>query len=254
MKTIIIPDLHNRVNWIENFLSSVEHDRVIFLGDYFDNFEDTSNDIELVTKWLKESIHKPNRVHLFGTHELWYRFQHNPFIFVSGNDQMKGELINSILDIEDWKYLRLYCFEQDFLITHAGLHSYLIYEFVLRNKSIFGTYIKNFNPSGRDIVDNIVGPATKEALQYVEAGKSHPWLAAGMARAGEQSVGGIIWLDWTEEFVPVPGLNQIVGHTQLDYPGEIVTEDSKNYNLDTKNRYVGMLENGKLTYIKNSYI
>jgi len=43
------------------------------------------------------------------------------------------------------------------------------------------------------------------------------------------------WLD--AGFEPVPELNQIVGHTQMKYPGEKSTQNSKNYCLDTKNKH-----------------
>ncbi|MBU4076480.1 MAG: hypothetical protein KKD46_06750 [Euryarchaeota archaeon] len=41
MRTVIISDLHNRVDWIESTLSILDFDKVVFLGDYFDDFDDT---------------------------------------------------------------------------------------------------------------------------------------------------------------------------------------------------------------------
>ncbi len=54
----------------------------------------------------------------------------------------------------------------------------------------------------------------------VKNGKINPWLDAGFARGGLQAIGGMTWLDWNEEFAPVPYVNQIVGHTQLTNPEE----------------------------------
>lgn len=68
------------------------------------------------------------------------------------------------------------------------------------------------------------------------------------------SGGGITWLDWDDEFDPVPELNQIVGHTQLRYTGEKITRNSKNYCLDTKNKHVGILENRIFTYIETDKV
>jgi hypothetical protein len=57
-------------------------------------------------------------------------------------------------------------------------------------------------------------------------------------------------LDWREEFQPIPDLNQIVGHSELRTPEQKSTHNSKNYCLDTKNRHIGILEDGELTCMK----
>lgn len=259
MKTIIISDLHNRVYWIEDTLSSPllrPYDRVIFLGDYFDDFGDTSEDALRSAEWLKKSLYKPNRIHLYGTHDLWYRFPYNPYIAASGNTVEKEKVIGSILGERDWNLLRLYHFEQNFLMTHAGVHTYLISEYVYRNKNIFSEYIidQSLHLDTQNIVNKIIDSATKDALINISKGHTNPWLMAGFSRGGLQPVGGIVWLDWNDEFEPVPGLNQIVGHTELKYPEERSTKDSKNYCIDTRNHDIGILENGKFTQIENPYL
>lgn len=241
MKTIIISDLHNRVDWVEPALSSSllkPYDRAVFLGDYFDDFYDTLEDVKKVAKWLKESLSKPNRIHLFGTHEMWYRFPDNSFLKASGNTEKKSDVINHILAEKDWNKLRLCHYEQGFLLTHAGVHTYLLG--------------KN-NPNAQDLL-GLIKSATVDALQDTKNGKIHPWLEAGFARGGRQVVGGITWLDWHDEFEPVPGLSQIVGHTELRKPETKITENSENYCLDTKNRHIGVLENGVFTWIETKDI
>lgn len=227
MKTIIISDLHNRVDWVEPVLSSIQYDRVVFLGDYFDDFDDTVTDVKKVAKWLKRSLSKPNRIHLCGTHDMRYRFPNNPFIRVSGNFVEKSKEINHIITKKDWNKLKLYCCEQTFLLTHAGLHPYIV---------------------GTNDFRQIIKPATEKALQDVGNGKTNIWLDAGVARGGSQPFGGITWLDWHDEFEPIPHLNQIVGHTQLRCPEEKSTENSKNYCLDTRNRHIGTIENNVFTW------
>lgn len=260
MKTIIISDLHNRVYWIEDALSSPllqPYDRVLFLGDYFDDFGDTPEDVYIAATWLKNSLKKPNRIHLMGTHDLWYRFPYNPYIEATGNTDEKEKVINSILSTRDWNLLKLYHFEQNYLISHAGLHIYLISEYVFKNKNIFNRYIIDgfsLHLDAIEIINKIIEPATKEALKDVELGNINSWLVAGIVRAGVQPVGGVIWLDWNEEFEPIPSLNQIVGHTELKYPRENSTENSKNYDLDTRNHHIGILENGIFTWIDNIYL
>lgn len=237
MKTIVISDLHNRYSWVESALSSPllkPYDRVVFLGDYFDDFYDTIEDIKKVAKWLKQSLSKSNRIHLCGTHELWYRFPNNPYLKASGNTKQKSDVINDILTEKDWNQLRLYYYEQDFLLTHAGVHSNLIGKTDLSKQEML----------------NRIKSETEKALQDVKNGRINPYLGAGLSRGGRQAVGGITWLDWHDEFEPVSHINQIVGHTELRQTEEKTTDNSKNYCMDTKNRHIGILENGIVTWIE----
>lgn len=267
MKTIIISDLHNRTNWIEDALSSPilqPYDKVVLLGDYFDDFNDTPQDAENVAIWLKQSIKKPNRIHLIGTHDLWYMFPYNVYIMASGNTEEKAYSIRSIMSDQDWNKLYLYHYDQNFLISHSGVHINLISQYVFDNLDLFRGYINNkdLQINNQDIVNKIIKPATTEAINVVKEGHAHPWLDAGISRGGRQSVGGIIWLDWTYEFRPIPGLNQIVGHTEHRKPEEkhipaSIQRDTKismNYDLDTRNQHIGILENGIFTWIKNPYL
>jgi hypothetical protein len=255
MKTIIISDVHNRVYWIENALSELQYDNVVFLGDYFDNYGDTPVDAYLSAQWLKQSIYKPNRIHLIGTHDIWYMYPFNKYIGASGNTDKKYYAIKSVLNTDDWKILKLYYYEQNYLMTHAGISSYIIKDYIFRNKDVFNSYIVggNLRIDEKDIIDKIVKPATQEALDWVSRGFKHPWLEAGFIRGGSQIVGGIIWQDWSE-FEPISGLNQIVGHTEHDRPQEKITINSINYVLDTRNRHIGILENGIFEWIRNIYI
>lgn len=222
MKTIVISDLHNRVEWVEPYLSTIEYDRVVFLGDYFDDFGDTAKDIKASACWLKQSIKHSNRIHLFGTHDLWYRYPLNRYLQASGNTPKKSEIINKILTKEDWDLLQFYHFEQKFLLTHAGLHP---------------SFVKGIS----DIIYTLKALLDK-AISEIEDGEIEPILDAGLARGGLNPFGGITWLDWHDEFEPISNLNQIMGHTEVKVPIEKSTENSSNYCIDTKNRHIGFIE------------
>jgi hypothetical protein len=255
MKTIIIPDLHNRVDFVEPSLSSPvlqPYDNAIILGDYFDDFYDTPEDAAHSARWLKQSLRKPNRIHLLGTHDIWYRFPNNQFVIAGGKTEEKSDVINNILTRKDWNLVIPYHYEQDFLMSHAGVHSFLIGQYANKNKQIFGQYIVGNNLQLRiqEIIDRIIKPATEEGLKDVKNNIMNSWFEAGFARWGTQKVGGITWLDWQKEFQPIPGLNQIVGHSELRVPQSKSTHDSKNYCLDTKSLHIGILEDGEFTYVK----
>ena len=50
-------------------------------------------------------------------------------------------------------------------------------------------------------------------LDRIASGKDSHLLHVGPSRGGYDRVGGPLWLDWSREFRPIAGLNQIVGHT-----------------------------------------
>ena len=71
-KEIIIPDLHQRHGWVDAYLSKRKHDRAIFLGDYFDDFDDTVDEAVATAKWLKSHLDDPDKVLLYGNHDIHY--------------------------------------------------------------------------------------------------------------------------------------------------------------------------------------
>ncbi len=259
MKTIIISDLHNRIDFVELALSSPilePYDRVLFLGDYFDDFNDTIQDTRNVAKWLRKSLYEPNRIHLMGTHDMWYRFPSNHFLKASGNTINKAYAIDHILTDEDWNILKLFHYEQNFLMTHAGVHQYLINQYISENKDVLSKYTYNIENrqmlslNTQEIIDKIIKPATDEAFICANRNMQNSWLDAGLSRGGAQPVGGITWLDWRYEFDPIPDLNQIVGHTESHIPQSKNTDSSENYCLDTRNAHIGILEDGIFKYVE----
>jgi hypothetical protein len=113
------------------------------------------------------------------------------------------------------------------------------------------------------------------ALKLSGSNLSHHVLRAGYARGGGEDVGGINWLDWTREYVPVKKLSQIVGHTPLSVPVVIdeykstITPDevlpslnryklkpkkSYNINLDTHLEHYITIENNEILIHKLSYL
>ena len=56
MKTVIIPDIHTKFFEAENIIDFEQPDKIVFLGDYFDGFNDSLEKTQQVALWLKESI------------------------------------------------------------------------------------------------------------------------------------------------------------------------------------------------------
>jgi len=267
MKTIIIPDLHNKVQWVEKALSAIPHDRVVFLGDYFDDFHDTPAIAENTARWLKQSLQHENRIHLYGNHDCPYSRWNNRFVECPGYTDDKRKAINTILDRQDWGKLKFLHKEQGWWISHAGIHS-----------DIFSHPIHG-------VTDEEIERIHEQGTLAFNANLNHPlfqWSAArGMANSFQ--VGGVTWLDWDVEFRPVDNISQIVGHTIcmkeiLSYPVEqkeqlnpiymtrsrvvasepsrnqVVIRNTDNWNLDCNCRVIGFIENEKFSWIPNTFI
>lgn len=199
MRTLIIPDIHTNFGLAEYIIEKENADEIVFLGDYFDNWDDG---IELATQtaeWLKESMTKPNRIHLLGNHDNSYR---DPKHMCSGYLPIKKAAIDRIGI--NWKEIRLHVWVGDWLCTHAGLSN----EFFVAYDGIDVNQFLNEFEDDKDL---------RETLYSVSG-----------FRGGRDPNSGILWCDW-REFEPIPGVKQIMGHTVDDD----VRNNGDNYCIDT---------------------
>ena len=239
MRSIVISDLHQRSAWVEPYLASQTYDEVIFIGDYFDDLHDTPDDALRTAQWLKESLTKPQRIHLLGNHDIWYGYGCS-YAYCSDNTAAKKEAIDTVLAPSDWEKIALCHYSQRFLFSHAGIHERWF------SHSIHGVTV--------DYIKKVCGMG-----QHLLMGNPDPIFMAGRARGGGygRSPGGITWLDYNREFKPIDGLNQIVGHTPQRSPdsdGVVKCMPNKikprsiNYGIDFKNQWVTILEDGVVTF------
>lgn len=216
MKSIIISDIHNKWRIAQDIIDyEKDADWRFFLGDIYDNFGDTLEDIEATAKWHKLALNDPKNVFLFGNHDIFYRFPNNYALRCSGNTRDKAQVINSVLTIFDWAKTQLYTEVDGWLLSHAGVD--------------------------RPYTD--LAKTCRDALAQAEAGLVPPLLNAGWARGGPLPTGGILWQDFNLEFEPVDRLKQIVGHTPQKEP----RQKGGNWCLDTHLNHFGILEDGELT-------
>ena len=202
-KTLVIPDIHLQWKKAEKIIAHEGADKIIFLGDYFDAFEETDNDNLITAQWLIESLGKPNRIHLMGNHDISYAIPHRSYK-CSGYSVYKDYQINSVLKENDWKKLKLYTWSDGFLMSHAGVHSYFYEKYISSEKEN-----EKMPSEFKAWLESICEDAMADACKHRPAAKI---LQAGMSRGGNELVGGIIWCD-SREFTPIPGIDQIFGHT-----------------------------------------
>lgn len=222
MKILVVPDVHNHTAEVERQIARYPADRVIFLGDYFDSFGDTPQMAAQTAAWLKESLARPERLHLYGNHDLWYRFPRHPQIswIGSGFTPAKSREISAILTPDDWAKMKLVEFVGDIALCHAGI-----------GEEVFGHPI---NGVSRERVETLCA----EAMRDAEAMVDHPVF--------DES--GIVWLRWWH-LEPLAAFSQFVGHTPSRELRIESAHGRHNVCLDTMGRYLGLIENDRMAVI-----
>jgi hypothetical protein len=210
-RCLIIPDVHQNTAWVERiFARETTHDRVVFLGDYFDSHlpprlrtsvSDTCAFLDRMRLKLGDRV-----VFLLGNHDIQYleakpacdrhRTPRNL------NYQCGAAFIHSAakriakdLSPEFWQNARLFVEVNGHLLSHAGVAPALW-------------------PVRATFADSLatLDQACATALRTLPV-KSSPLLRAGEVRGGDQAIGGITWQDWDYEFADSLPCPQIVGHT-----------------------------------------
>ena len=224
-KLFVCPDLHEAPNLdeVEAAIQREAPTRTIFLGDYFDQFDDTPEDAGRTAVWLKSSLAQPNRIHLWGNHDLAYGFSEIQEAWCSGFTWEKCNAINAVLSPDDWTELQLSHWEDGFLFSHAGW----------TNQFSGGSSLAQVSDRRTHLTAEEVG-----AWRCLKIGKRHWIWGAGYLRGGTQPCGGLLWCD-VREFTPIPGLNQIFGHTSGNLGTVKRGRASFNLCLDTCSRKMG---------------
>jgi hypothetical protein len=230
MKTLVVPDIHNKVNIVEKILSKESNaNEVIFLGDWFDDFNDTTNDACNVCDFIKSINDDTKMIFLWGNHDMYYHPNRSFHVVGKGHSHEKQMMINRIMNNDDWSKFKFYHFSQNFLFSHAGITSKNSWLF---NKSSFDL----------NLFDQIINQAD-EAFKNKE---NHFMFRAGYSRGGMLPVGGITWCDFHKDFEPYNNLNQIFGHTIVEKPSYVYAENSINLCLDTNLQHYAIINDSEL--------
>ena len=200
IKYLIIPDIHLRHEQAEKIISHVSPDFIYFLGDYWDDFGDTPEMVKNTSEWFVWSVNQKNRLHVGGNHDYHYAYP-DKHLQCSGYQQWKYFMINDIVSRKDWdKMVYYHILDDKWFLCHGGLHDYWVPKEIKDLYQCRPRFLREL-----------------QAFLDAEIIKSHrneSWvLQAGHARGGSILYGGLTWCDFEREFVPVKGLNQIVGHT-----------------------------------------
>ena len=244
MKTYIIPDLHQKVSWVENFIESLndDYDEIVFLGDYFDTHPSMfASDGYDTAMWLRYSLRQPKRIHILGNHDIQYFFPRAKELICSGWNPETNRRIRDVIMPDDWMGMKLFHFTQNFYLSHGGLHQSWASHPVL------------------GIDNNHLTSMCNKAMDALMTGYVDRIFMAGASRGGRYPVGGITWLAFDSELTPIRGINQVVGH----HFGHKVREKlmpnrkkcvSENYCIDCMCKFIGRITDGKFDYIENKWL
>ena len=240
MRTLIIPDVHQKLGKVEKILENNTFDRLVSLGDWFDDFYDTSMQARKTAEYIIDlfSKHGENFTWLLGNHDIPYLFPSMyDYYACSGNTREKVRAIQEVFGgcsmplgykVELAHVVKVEgCL--DIVLSHAGV-----------SEDHFAM------PFVDCVTSQAVLDRCEQAFRNLKLLFQDPILCAGHARGGRDGVGGITWLDWHDEFQPVASISQIVGHSPVSHPqiiDEFFTRIFPDESLPSLDRY--MLKPGK---------
>lgn len=269
MTTLIIPDVHQKWRKVEKILENNSFDKLISLGDWFDDFYDTTVHAEKTAEYIVKLYSKYGKdfTWILGNHDIPYMFP-NMFDYYacSGNTREKGRAIQEVFggtsrplgyNVELAHVIKVEgCL--DIVLSHAGVSE----------EHFAKPFIDSI--SSQDVLDRCEHAFRNMTMMFQD-----PILCAGRSRGGRENVGGITWLDWRNEFAPVSSISQIVGHTPMSHPQIIdelrlpvppdeklpaldryILQPNKSYNINIDNHleYYITLENNELLIHKFSVL
>lgn len=218
MKTAIIPDVHQELIKVQHILRAINAlgvTKKVFLGDWFDSFTSIHDHAE-TAEFLRDLIETdPECTFIFGNHDLPYAF--NPKVCPCPGFNWNNKIdIQRYLQQRHWNKFVLATKVGSYWCSHAGMHPSL-------SHPVYG------------LSDENIIHKCREALLDTNHNNNNPWMSWGEDRGGDlQQYGGIVWLDFNKSFVPIDGMNQIIGHSVAWKPRHIWTDTSDNWCIDTK--------------------
>ncbi len=258
MKTLILPDIHLKHEDAQRIIDNETFDKIIFGGDFFDDYNDTPALNAEMAKWVKSVIHKYNCEVLLSNHDIAYRYPSNNSLRCSGFETEKSIAINSIMTSYDWAKFKPFVEEQGFVFSHAGI-SLRLYEYIAKHRATTAT-------KKQDLMVKLFQEETPLAMQLCDDNACHPFFVASYYRGGMSLVPGLNWCDYAE-LIPIKNVNQIFFHTPRPAPvckimyseGQIyncyadsLMEQNKediisfNYDLDCHLKFYATIEDKKL--------
>lgn len=200
-KVLLLGDIHQDINRLHRIIDQEAPDITVTTGDWFDSFVyDSDNHVRAAASYLYTGVHDPRFVTCIGNHDCHYLWTHRG-LRCSGYEDRKDDIIHDELGAELGNVrdkMQWFVWVDDFLVSHAGVAS---------------SKISPLQSLEKDKFDAWLTQQAKDCNGCLACRAEHWFVHAGYARSGNYPIGGLTWQDFDNEFEPIEGLKQIVGHT-----------------------------------------
>jgi hypothetical protein len=238
-RVLVVSDPHIRWRELEAIIQKENPDTVIVLGDFFDSHLEIGLGLKEqreMASWLATRLSLDRGIvgarydfrAIKGNHDLPYCYP-NSFLDCPGFTEAKDLEIKQVMRGDDWDKMYDFLILDDYLLTHAGLHSVFI-------------------PSGVKSIEDVEKwlPKSLEQAHKLRRENVPHWIYNQGWRMGQSNFGGIFWCDADNEFVPHPNIKQMFGHTHQetikDFGGK------RNICIDTFLREYIIVSNGNVEF------
>jgi len=186
MKHIIVGDIHGDEGAMYYALNRFPDAQLLFLGDFLDSFEFTSEECVRALTLALNLIEEGRATGIIGNHELSYV---KPQWRCSGHNPVTQAHVFPLVS-RITRLLQPYIYNADHrvLITHAGL-----------SRPVWDENNMTF-----ENVDEKLFAGYRDHDSF--------FFQVGRKRGGWARWGGPVWCDWSE-FTPIDGLRQVFGHS-----------------------------------------
>lgn len=226
-KTLVVGDIHCKphiTRAVKKLLPN--YDKVVFLGDYEDDWTATPElSYQTVKELIDLKLSEPDKIILlWGNHTASNAI---PDLFkCSGFNSETHTLLKDLYDtkLNGKSVFQLAYSEGNYLFTHAGVtNSYL---------KLLKASIQHYYPDLQSLVDHTTAEKLCFLLNtiFYNGLKDHNYPLfrmlnqVGPARGGYHQIPSPLWADKSELLKdPIPGISQVVGHT----PVKTITIDKK---------------------------
>ncbi len=230
MKIIAIGDIHGKVSWHDIVNQNPDADKIIFIGDYFDNYNETTarSQIDNFNNIVEFKKLNPDRVILLTGNHCYHYFR-------SCSEQYAGYQKFNALDIQEALHKALdndlmqMCYIQDnILFSHAGVTK---------------TWCKNNKIDLNNLQDSIndLFKYKPNSFRFTRGRNNDNY--------GDDVTQSPIWVRPQSLYVDrIDGYLQVVGHTQknsIDISNHIIFIDT----LGSSKEYL-QIENGNFLAVK----
>lgn len=195
-----VGDIHGQIDVMKQALDC-DADRVIFVGDLVDSYSRSLGD-QFACLDLALELAGNGRVDVTWANHEWSYLDNQ--MSCSGWKPETNNFVKARKE-EILAKFKPFVYEAGYLVTHAGLTAQLWETYKLT--------IENF----------------QEKLTDWSKDMGSPFFFIGRPRGGRAHVGGPLWCDFRFEFIPIPGLPQIFGHTR----GVGIRQKENAYCIDT---------------------